>query len=137
MPGYIVATVDQIPPGARKLVEVNGRAIVIYNLGGEFFALNNRCPHRGGSLCDGIQTGLVQSSEPGRYSYSRPGEMVRCPWHGWEFDIRTGRSWCDPTRLGVRQYPVSVRPGGQLVEGPYVAESFPVRLEDNYVVVEA
>jgi 3-phenylpropionate/trans-cinnamate dioxygenase ferredoxin subunit len=137
MAGHVVATVDQIPPGKRKLVEVAGRAIVIYNLAGAFFALANRCPHRGGSLFDGIQTGLVESSEPGRYNYSRPGEMVKCPWHGWEFDIRTGRSWCDPSRLRIRQYPVSVRPGTQLVEGPYVAESFKVRLEDNYVVVEA
>lgn len=137
MAGHVVATVDQIPPGRRKLVEIAGRAIVVYNLGGEFFALNNRCPHRGGSLFEGIQTGLVESSEPGRYDYSRPGEMVKCPWHGWEFDIRTGKSWCDPSRLRIRQYPVSVRPGAQLVEGPYVAESFPVRLEDNYVVVEA
>jgi nitrite reductase/ring-hydroxylating ferredoxin subunit len=137
MPGHVVATVDQIPPGQRKLVEVGGRAIVVYNLGGEFFALNNRCPHRGGSLAEGIQTGLVESTVPGHYSCSRPGEMVKCPWHGWEFDIRTGQSWCDPSRLRIRQYPVSVRPGTQLVEGPYVAESFPVRLEDNYVVVEA
>ena len=134
MAGHIVATIDQIPPGARKLVEVNGRAIVIYNLGGEFFALNNRCPHRGGSLCDGIQTGVVESSEPGRYRYSR---MVKRPRHGWEFDIRTGRSWCDPARLRVRQYPVSVRPGIELVEAPYVVQSFPVRLEDNYIVVGA
>ena len=137
MAGHVVATVDQIPPGHRKLVEVAGRASVVYNLDGEFFALNNRCPHRGGSLADGIQTGLVESAVPGQYSYSRPDEMVKCPWHGWEFDIRTGKSWCDPSRLRVRQYPVAVRPGTQLVEGPYVAESFPVRLEDNYVVVEA
>jgi nitrite reductase/ring-hydroxylating ferredoxin subunit len=137
MAGHVVATVDQIPPGQRKLVEVAGRAIVVYNLGGEFFALNNRCPHRGGSLAEGIQTGLVESTVPGEYCYSRPGEMVKCPWHGWEFDIRTGKSWCDPARLRIRQFPVSVRPGAQLVEGPYVAESFPVRLEDDYVVVEA
>ena len=137
MAGHIVASVDQIPPGQRKLVEVGGRAIVVYNLGGEFFALANRCPHRGGSLADGIQTGLVESTAPGQFSYSRPGEMVKCPWHGWEFDIRTGKSWCDPSRLRIRQYPVSVRPGTQLVEGPYVAESFSVRLEDNYIVVEA
>jgi 3-phenylpropionate/trans-cinnamate dioxygenase ferredoxin subunit len=63
--------------------------------------------------------------------------MVKCPWHGWEFDIRTGRSWCDPSRLRVRQYPVSVQPGAKLAEGPYVAETFAVRLEDNYVLVEA
>jgi 3-phenylpropionate/trans-cinnamate dioxygenase ferredoxin subunit len=137
MAGHVVATVDEIPPGQRKLVEVSGRAIVIYNLAGSFFALANRCPHRGGSLFDGIQTGLVESTEPGQYRYSRPGEMVKCPWHGWEFDIRTGNSWCDPSRLRVRQYPVSVRPGAQLVEAPYVADSFPVRVENNYVVVEA
>ena len=137
MASHIVATVDQIPPGQRKLVEAGGRAIVVYNLGGEFFALNNRCPHRGGSLADGIQTGLVESTAPGQYSYSRPGEMVKCPWHGWEFDIRTGKSWCDPSRLRIRQYPVAVRAGTRLMEGPYVAESFPVRLEDNYIVVEA
>ena len=136
MAGPLHDALPIFPPGGRKLVDVNGRAVVVFNLGGEFFALNNRCPHRGGSLCDGIQTGVVESSEPGRYSYSRLREMVKCPWHGWEFDIRTGRSWCDPTRLRVRQYPVSVRPGAQLVEGPYIAQSFPVRLEDNYIVVE-
>lgn len=137
MPGHVVASVDDIPPGEHKLVEVSGRAIVVYNLGGEFFALNNRCPHRGGSLFHGVQTGLVESKAPGHYLLSRRGEMVKCPWHGWEFDIRTGKSWCDPARLRVRQYPVSVRSGTDLVEGPYVAESFPVRLENNYVVVEA
>jgi 3-phenylpropionate/trans-cinnamate dioxygenase ferredoxin subunit len=137
MPGHVVASVDEIPPGERKLVEVSGRAIVVYNLGGKFFALNNRCPHRGGSLFHGVQTALVESNEPGQYLLSRRGEMVKCPWHGWEFDIRTGKSWCDPARLRVRQYPVSVRSGTNLVEGPYVAESFPVRLENDYVVVEA
>ncbi len=137
MPSHVVAAVDEIPPGKRKLVEVGGRNIVVFNLAGEFFALNNRCPHRGGSLAHGIQTGLVQSQEPGCYDYSRVGEMVKCPWHGWEFDIRTGKSWCDPSRIRIRQYPVAVKPGTELVEGPYKAESFPVRVENNYVVVEA
>jgi nitrite reductase/ring-hydroxylating ferredoxin subunit len=137
MAGYVVATIDEIPPGQRKLVEVSGRAIVVYNLGGEFFALNNRCPHRGGGLFHGIQTCFVESKEPGQYSHSRRGEMVKCPWHGWEFDIRTGKSWCDPSRFRIRQYPVSVRPGTELMEGPYRAETFPVRVESNYVVVEA
>ena len=100
--------VDDIPPGGRKLVEVNGRAVVVFNLAGEFFALNNRCPHRGGSLCHGKLTGLVQSSEPGDYQYSRKGEIIRCPWHSWEFDIRTGQSWCDPGKVRTRRYEVSV-----------------------------
>ena len=59
MAKHVVAAVGEIPPGTRKLAQVNGRAIVVFNLGGEFFALNNRCPHRGGSLHLGIQTGLV------------------------------------------------------------------------------
>ena len=137
MAKHVVAAVGEIPPGTRKLAQLNGRAIVVFNLGGEFFALNNRCPHRGGSLCQGKQTGLVQSSEPGEYQYTRKGEIIRCPWHGWEFDIRTGQSWCDPTRVRVRHYPVSVQPGTQLVAGPYVAETVPVTVEDDYVVVEA
>ena len=103
MAKHVVAAVSDIPPGTRKLAQVNGRAIVVFNLGGEFFALNNRCPHRGGSLCHGVQTGLVEASEPGRYRYSRKGEMIKCPWHGWEFDVRTGQSWCDPARVRVRQ----------------------------------
>ena len=57
---------SEIPPGGRKLVEADGRAIVVFNLGGEFFALSNRCPHRGGSLCDGRLTGLVRVRRAGR-----------------------------------------------------------------------
>jgi 3-phenylpropionate/trans-cinnamate dioxygenase ferredoxin subunit len=134
---HIVAAVSEIPPGARKLVQAGGRAIVVFNLGGEFFALGNRCPHRGGSLCQGRLTGLVQSEEPGIYRYSRRGEIIRCPWHAWEFDIRTGKSWCDPDRVRARHYAVSVEKGEKLVEEPYRAETFPVRVEDDYVVVEA
>ena len=137
MAKHVVAAVGDIPSGTRKLTQVNGRSIVVFNLGGEFFALNNRCPHRGGSLHLGIQTGLVESGTPGEYCISRRGEMVKCPWHGWEFDIRTGKSWCDPSRIRVRQYPVSVKPGAELVEGPHVAETFPVRVENSYVVIEA
>ena len=137
MAKHVVAAVGDIPPGGRKLVEVNGRAVVVFNLGGAFFALNNRCPHKGGSLCAGIVTALVQSDEPGHYDVSRKGEIIRCPWHSWEFDIRTGQSWCDPGKVRTRRYEVSVERGARLVEGPYKAETFPVSVEGEYVVVEA
>ena len=134
---HVVAAVSEIPPGGRKLVHPEGRAIVVFNLGGEFFALSNRCPHRGGDLSKGLLTGLVLSDEPGTYDYSRPGEIIRCPWHSWEFDIRTGKSWCDPEKVRARRYGVSVEKGAKLIEGPYVAETFPVTVENDYVVVEA
>jgi 3-phenylpropionate/trans-cinnamate dioxygenase ferredoxin subunit len=137
MAKHVVAPVGELPPGARKLLQIGQRAVVVFNVKGEFFALNNRCPHKGGSLCHGHITGLVQSSEPGDYQYTRLGEIIRCPWHSWEFDIRTGKSWCDPQKLHVRQYTASVESGAKLVEGPYVAETFPVSIENDYVVVDA
>ena len=68
-------------------------------------------------------------------AYLGKGEIIRCPWHGWEFDIRTGQSYCDPGRVGTRIYPVAVEGGDTIVEGPYVAETVPVSVENRYVVV--
>jgi nitrite reductase/ring-hydroxylating ferredoxin subunit len=137
MTKHVVAPARELPPGSRKLVDIDGRSIVIFNIRGEFFALLNRCPHQGGNLCEGKLIGLVESSEPGVYRYSREGEILRCPWHGWEFDVRTGKSWCDPARIRTMTYEVATEPGRNLVEGPYRAETFPVTVEEEYVVLEA
>jgi nitrite reductase/ring-hydroxylating ferredoxin subunit len=137
MAKHVIAPLNEFPAGTRKLVDIKGRPIVIFNIDGEFFALANRCPHQGGRLSEGRLVGLIEASEPGCYRYSRRGEIIRCPWHGWEFDVRTGKSWCEPDRVRARQFSVSIAPGATLVEGPYVAETFPVRVEDDYVVLEA
>jgi nitrite reductase/ring-hydroxylating ferredoxin subunit len=137
MAKHVIAPLRDFPAGSRRLVDVKGRAIVVFNVDGEFFALANRCPHQGGSLVQGHLVGLIEASEPGCYRYSRRGEIIRCPWHGWEFDLRTGKSWCEPDRVRARQFAVSIAAGAKLVEGPYVAETFPVRVEDDYVVIEA
>jgi nitrite reductase/ring-hydroxylating ferredoxin subunit len=136
MPKHVVATVGEIPPGGRKLVTIRGRQIAVFNLGGEFFGLFNRCPHQGGPMCEGILTGLIESTQPGEYRYSRKDEIIRCPWHGWEFDIRTGQSFCEPAKVKLRSYPVEVAEGQIVAEGPYVAETIPVTIEQHYVVVE-
>ena len=139
---YIVGTVDEIPPGERKIVDLDGRSVGVFNVGGEFFALLNRCPHQGGPLCLGNTLGFLRSAGVGEFVYSRPGEVVRCPWHGWEYDIRTGQSWFDPRRVLVRRYDVTVQPASGLTDmdglqkGPYVAETYPVTVEQQYVVVE-
>jgi 3-phenylpropionate/trans-cinnamate dioxygenase ferredoxin subunit len=133
---HIVARADDVPPGTAKLVHASGRDIALFNVAGEFFALANRCPHEAGSLCQGRIVGLAHSDEPGHYRLTRPGEFVKCPWHGWEFDIRTGQSWCDPTTTRVRTFETTVEPGAALAKGPYVAETFSVLVEEDYVVVE-
>lgn len=131
MTRHIVAPAAEIAPGQRRVVEVDGKRIVLFNLGGEFFALSDRCPHQGGPLSKGPAIGLVESPCPGEYSYGRQGEIVRCPWHAWEFDIRTGRSRFDPRRMKVRAFPACVEKGETLQ-----AETFPVSVEQEYVVVE-
>lgn len=136
MSRHVVAAARDIPPGGRKLVTVRGRPIAVFNLDGAYYGLLNRCPHQGGSLCEGVLTGLLQSATPGEYSYSRKGEILRCPWHGWEFDIRTGQSVIDPAKINLRRYPVEVATGEAVAEGPYVAETVPVTVEDDYVVVD-
>jgi 3-phenylpropionate/trans-cinnamate dioxygenase ferredoxin subunit len=152
---YVVATLGEIPPGGRKIVEVGGLSIGVFHVNGEFFALRNRCPHQGGPLCEGKLWGLLESPAPGAFTYTRRGEILTCGWHGWEFDVRTGQSWCEPRRLRVRTYDVHVESGSELVEdtasdhvgdpsapvagrvkGPYVAQTFPVTTDGEYVVVE-
>ena len=154
MAKHEVATVDEIPPGGRKIVELEGRSVGIFNAAGELYAIRNTCPHQGGPLCRGVLTGFVVSNEPGKYQYLRRGEVIRCPWHGWEFDIKTGMSWVDPKRIRVKRYPVTVqgvtsgpattavnrcqlREAG-LTEGPYRAETYPVSVDGvkRLVIVE-
>ncbi len=147
MARHVVATVEEIPPGQRKIIAVSGRSIGIFNVRGEFFALRNRCPHQGGPLCLGPLEGLVESTGPGDYSVSRAGEVLRCPWHGWEFDIRTGQSWFDPARVRVRRYEVMVERASitgddrtsrlpQLEQEPYVAETYATAIEQSHVIVD-
>jgi nitrite reductase/ring-hydroxylating ferredoxin subunit len=135
MSKHVVATVQDLPPGTRKLVHVKGRPIAIFNIGGEYFGMLNRCPHQGASLCYGTLTGLLEAPEPGRYRFAREGEILRCPWHGWEFDVRTGQSYCDPTRIRAKSYKVEIEDGVGVIKGPYVAETVEVSVDEQYVVI--
>lgn len=135
MARHVVAAVADLPAGARKLFEAEGRRIAVFNVGGEYFAINDRCPHGGASLCAGKLSGLVVAKEPGVYQWTRDGEIIRCPWHGWEFDLRTGRSQCDPRAMRVRLYDVHIEQGSRLAE-ELKAEIFSVQIENDYVVID-
>ena len=124
MASHRVARVRDLPPGERVIVQIGSRSIGVFNVGGEYFALRNACPHQGGPLCEGQVLAAIRASGPGEYEHGHPGDIIRCPWHAWEFDVRTGRSWFDPERTRVRSYPAHV-------------ETFSVSVEDDYVVVEA
>lgn len=102
-----VARVEQIPDGARKIVGVENISVGIFNIGGEYFAIKNVCPHQGAPLCEGhIQT-THAPSDVGEFAPCLEGRVLRCPWHGWEFDIPSGQALYD-ARARVATYEVRV-----------------------------
>ena len=142
MKRYVIARVDEFPPGTRRIVDIDGRSIGVFNVDGTFYALRNSCPHQGAALCSGTVLGSVSSPGPGEYHYDAEHKLLTCPWHNWEFDMATGQSWFDPNKTRVRPYEVliesgkSIREGGDgRVPGPYVVETLTVTIDDDYVVV--
>ena len=100
MPRWIrIATVDECPPGAGLERVAGDRVVALFNVAGEYFAIDGVCPHQGGPLGRGQLQGCI----------------LTCPWHGWQFDVRTGQHGLNP-RL--------------------VQPSFPVRVEENAIWVE-
>ena len=129
---YVVCRTAELPPGERRIIEADGLSIGVFNVKGRYYALYNRCPHRQAPLCQGRIANGVVGSERGQYQIVREGEILRCPWHGWEFDITTGRSWFNPHTVRVKSYEVVVEPGSEL---PDHVTTFPVSVEDDYVVL--
>src|SRR3979490_1186323 len=111
MSRQVLARANEGEPGRCKIVTARSREIGLFNVGGEYFALSNRCPHKGAELCRGMIVGLAQSNAPGEYHLARAGEFIRCPWHGGDYDIRTGQSGCDPQSVKARHFEVTVEAG--------------------------
>ena len=86
------ARTDAIAPGQARLVIVKGKEIALFNIDGNFFALDNLCTHEEGPLAEG----------------EVEGHEVTCPWHGAKFDIRTGEVLCDPAYEAVARHNVRV-----------------------------
>ena len=103
---YPVGEVGEIGLGQRKLVEINGHSLGIFNVHGAFVAVLNVCPHESAPVCQGRITGTTLPSAPGEFKWAREGEILACPWHGWEFDLTTGK--CLTDRRKLHRYAVSV-----------------------------
>ena len=103
---HIVARTTEIPPGGRRIVDLDGRSIGVFNLHGRYVAVLNICPHELAPVCLGRLGGTTLPSAPGEWTWGREGEILACPWHGWEFDLLTGACLTDKRRL--RTYEVTV-----------------------------
>jgi 3-phenylpropionate/trans-cinnamate dioxygenase ferredoxin subunit len=113
--------------GGRRVVKVPGVGPVgVFNVDGRYYALKSSCPHQGAPLCDGLISGTSvavfdQAGLPAS-SWVRQGEILICPWHGWEFDITTGKALIGD-RWRVASYDV-------------VVEQAPAKSVPTYEVVE-
>jgi nitrite reductase/ring-hydroxylating ferredoxin subunit len=95
-----------------KLVPAGKFGVGVYNVGGALYAIANYCAHEGAPLCTGYVGGTNEyaPNRAGQLQFVRDGEIVRCPWHQWEFDLTTGQTLSDPTRK-IRTYQVDVADG--------------------------
>jgi len=110
-----VCRAEELADGERMLFRVGRREIGLFRSAGRFYALHGTCPHAGGALCEGPLTGTALPTDEYEYEYGRDDQVLRCAWHGWEFDITTGRSLVDP-RMRARTYPVHVADGVVVVQ---------------------
>lgn len=86
-----VAKASEVPAGTGKVIDAGGKPIAVFNCDGTFYAIDNTCAHRGGPLAEG----------------SLSGTTVACPWHGWEYDVKTGACLLDAS-ITLKSYPVKL-----------------------------
>ena len=96
-----VANPSDIPAGQGRMFEVGGRQVAVFNVDGQFYAIDNVCEHQGGPLAEGELDGCI----------------VTCPWHGWTYDVTSGASPDDPDTR-VQHFEIKVQGGDVLVSVP-------------------
>lgn len=104
-----VCRVDQVTSGTVTPVMMGRGKILLTRLpSGEIRAFASRCPHQGADLEHGCMTGHAHSDQPNVLMMDRPGQILRCPWHGFEFDICSGKSVADQGKLKLRRFDVEI-----------------------------
>lgn len=109
-----VAKISEVSPGTMQAFEVNGQRLLLVNVGGEFYALDTRCPHRDGPLEEG-------------HLYEN-GSIIECPWHYYRYDVRTGKNI----------YPRNVYPAdlNYLERDLQPLQHYPVWVEGDEILVQ-
>jgi nitrite reductase (NADH) small subunit len=110
-----IGAATEFADGKIRIVGVNGREIGIVRWNGAMYAVNNLCTHQSGPVCSGVLSGRLTASSPGGMDLDSTTPILACPWHGWEFDLRTGRALHDDQHR-LRLFPVRVANGRVLVD---------------------
>lgn len=113
MAEHRIATVEELAEADRVIAEIEGREIAVFAVDGTYHAVANYCVHQSGPLCEGELVGTTSRSDDA-WTYDDDARNVVCPWHGWAFDVTTGRNVQDE-RYAVPTYEVTERDGGLYV----------------------
>jgi nitrite reductase/ring-hydroxylating ferredoxin subunit len=117
---HFVCALDELAPGTMRRFDLGETPLVVCRSEdtGEVFAIDARCPHQGALLCYGELTGRKASAGASTQAQIRRGEIIRCPLHLWEFDVRTGSSLHIWPAVRTPTYGVRVEDGGIYVSRP-------------------
>ncbi|MFC7133230.1 MULTISPECIES: Rieske (2Fe-2S) protein [Salinibaculum] len=104
-----VAPESEIPEGERRIIEIDGREIAVFNIDGTYHAVLNYCTHQSGPVCEGMVHGIMALDDENELTYTED-EYLSCPWHGWTFDIETGKH-TGGTKHRLVKYETEVKDG--------------------------
>jgi 3-phenylpropionate/trans-cinnamate dioxygenase ferredoxin subunit len=114
---HVLGPLADFPPGSVRVVSIGERSIGIINSGDDVYAVLNVCPHELAPVCLGTVSGTLLPSKPGEMDYGLSGRILRCPWHGYEFDLGDdGRAAFTTFRGKLRMFPAWVEDEQVVVE---------------------
>jgi nitrite reductase (NADH) small subunit len=129
MPDINIGAITEFSDPGRKIIGFDRFEVAVFKLDGEFFAYLNQCPHMGGPACQGrmlakVEEVIAEDKTSKGMAFSKTRMHVVCPWHGFEFDIRTGQHPGNP-RARLRKMDVRVSDGDVLLTVPDTREAAP------------
>jgi nitrite reductase (NADH) small subunit len=112
-----VGQLNDIPEKDALIIDIAGRPVGVFKRGEKLFAVKNLCPHKRAPLaCGTVEGTMLPTSCAGELTYGMEDQVIRCPWHGWEFDLVTGECLFGVSDSRIKTYPVSVRDGDVYVD---------------------
>ena len=106
---HLVCDYNELKKSGKQAFEIDRKpVVVVLSQDGQVYALKDVCPHKGPCLSEGMVDKNCSANGVGEYIYESGREVIRCPWHSWEFDIKTGESLFAPDKVKVKTYDVSI-----------------------------
>lgn len=113
---HFVGRIAELEEAVPRIVAIEGRSIGVIKSNGEIYAVRNVCPHKRAPICKGLVKGTMLPSDPGEFVFGMHNDILQCPWHGWEFDLKSGETICQNSSKKLTFYPVKIEDDAVYVE---------------------